>query len=165
MQTLSHRRSWLRAACALTSLLCLPRVHAGAAARDPALPAPDALADELAQALARQQPLVVMVSLPGCPFCRAVRASHLRPLQASGQAVVQIDLHDARLLRDFEGNAITQDALARRWGVRVAPTVLFFGAGGREVARRLEGAYLPDFYGAYLDDQLAQARQAVAAQR
>jgi hypothetical protein len=30
------------------------------------------------------------------------------------------------------------------------------------VATRLKGAYLPDFYGAYLDEQLAVARRMVA---
>jgi hypothetical protein len=47
----------------------------------------------------------------------------------------------------------------------LAPTVLFFGSQGREVAARLKGAYLPDFYGAYLDEQLAIARQAVATNK
>jgi hypothetical protein len=40
----------------------------------------------------------------------------------------------------------------------VTPTLLFFGPGGREVAERMEGGYLPDFYGSYLDDRLAKAR-------
>jgi hypothetical protein len=30
------------------------------------------------------------------------------------------------------------------------------------VAARLKGAYLPDFYGAYLDEQLSVARRVVA---
>ena len=36
-----------------------------------ALPVPNSLADELALALKADQPLVVMVSLEGCPFCRS----------------------------------------------------------------------------------------------
>jgi hypothetical protein len=40
----------------------------------------------------------------------------------------------------------------------MAPTLLFFGPGGREVAERMEGAYLPDFYRAYLEQRLDQAR-------
>lgn len=125
------------------------------------LPIPQSLADELADALAHRQPLLVMVSLPGCPFCKVVRENHLLPLMASGQPVVQIDMKEAQPVRDFAGRAQTQDGLVREWGVRIAPTVLFFGAGGREVAQRLTGAYLPDFYGAYLDDRLAQARRAL----
>jgi hypothetical protein len=49
--------------------------------------------------------------------------------------------------------------LARRWKIAITPTLLFFGPGGREVAERMEGAYQPDFYGPYLEDRLAQARQ------
>lgn len=126
------------------------------------LPVPASLADALAQALARQQPLVVMVSLPGCPFCRTVRDSHLGPLMAdTGQPVVQIDMRSRRAVRDFEGRATDHDSIVRGWGIGVAPTLLFIGRGGKEVAPRLAGASLPDFYGAYLDDRLAQARRAV----
>ena len=41
-------------------------------------------------------------------------------------------------------------------------SVLFYGAGAREVSERLAGSSIPDFYGAYLEDRLAQARAAVA---
>jgi hypothetical protein len=50
----------------------------------------------------------------------------------------------------------------RRWGVKVAPTLLFLGGQGREVAERLVGALLPDFYGAYLAQRLETARQSLA---
>lgn len=134
------------------------RVHEGRVQ----LPVPASLADVLAQALARQQPLVVMVSLPGCPFCRTVRDSHLGPLMAdTGQPVVQIDMRSRRAVRDFEGRATDHDSIVRGWGIGVAPTLMFIGRGGKEVASRLVGASLPDFYGAYLDDRLAQARRAV----
>jgi hypothetical protein len=62
---------------------------------------------------------------------------------------------------DFQGASTTHDALVRQWGVRVAPTVLFFGAGGVEVAERLRGASIPDYYGAYLDQRLSVARAVV----
>jgi hypothetical protein len=42
--------------------------------------------------------------------------------------------------------------------VDVAPTVLFFGRTGREVAPRLVGASR-DFYGAYLEQRLETARR------
>ena len=46
----------------------------------------------------------------------------------------------------------------RRARVTVAPTVLFFGRGGAEIAERMIGGYIPDFYGSYLDDRLRIAR-------
>jgi len=126
------------------------------------LPSTESLAASLEQALRVKQPLVVMVSLHGCAFCKVVRENYLQPLRASGLQVVQIDMRDNRALVDFDSTALTHDAWVRKQGIKLAPTVLFFGALGREVATRLKGAYLPDFYGAYLDDQLALARRVVA---
>ena len=126
------------------------------------LPSAESLAASLDQALRVKQPLVVMVSLHGCAFCKVVRENYLQPLRASGLQVVQIDMRDKRALIDFDGTALTHDAWVRKQGIKLAPTVLFFGAQGREVATRLKGAYLPDFYGAYLDEQLTLARRVVA---
>lgn len=123
------------------------------------LPSPASLQDELAQALGKRQPLVVMVSLEGCPFCKVARDHYLVPLrEQEGLPVVQIDMRTSRSLRDFKGQPMTHDAISRAWRIRVAPTVLFFGRGGAEVAERLTGAYIPDFYGSYLEDRLQQAR-------
>ena len=40
----------------------------------------------------------------------------------------------------------------------VAPTLLFLGPKGEELAERLVGGSIPDFYGAYLEQRLEQAR-------
>ena len=126
------------------------------------LPAAASLAEQLAAALRSGHPLVAMVSLDGCPFCRVVRDSYLGPLvRDEGQPVVQIDMRSDRSLRDFSGAAATHDQLVRGWNVKVAPTLLFFGAGGREVAPRLVGASIPDFYGAYLEERLRIAHGAL----
>jgi thioredoxin-related protein len=126
------------------------------------LPWAVSLQEELAQALKQQQALVVMVSLDGCPHCKVVRQNYLLPLnQQQGLPVVQVDMHSRRPLRNFRGASSTHDQMIRSWGIKLAPTVLFFGRDGIEVAQRLVGSYIPDFYGAYLDERLAQARAAV----
>lgn len=125
---------------------------------DHALPLSASLQVELAAALARHQPLLVMVSLDGCPFCKVARQNYLLPLvEQEGLRVVQVDMRSRRSLRDFLGASLTHDEMVRRWRVNIAPTVLFFGRGGVEVAERMVGGYIPDFYGAYLDQRLAQA--------
>ena len=152
------RRRWL---VATGAFLVLPGISA---ARVLALPPSASLADELRKALRRGNPLVVMVSLEACIFCKTVRESHLVPMREQhGLDVVQVDMHTQQMSRDFKGAAATHEQLIRSWGVRVAPTVLFFGQGGVEVAERLTGGYIPDFYGAYLDDRLAKARARVRA--
>ena len=142
----------------LASLLLWVASQAQAA---PVLPEVTSLSDSLNSALAHKQPLVVMVSLHGCAFCKVVRESYLYPLQQAGLPVVQINMRDSKIMTDLEGVQMTQDAWVRKQGIKVAPTVLFLGPQGREVAERLNGAYLPDFYNSYLEDHLAIARRAV----
>ncbi len=127
------------------------------------LPAPASLADALADALRAGRPLIVMASLHGCPFCRVVRDHYLAPLRAdTGQPVVQLDTASSQPVRDFGGAPTTHERQLRAWGVKVLPTVLFFGRGGREAAERLVGASIPDFYGAYLEERLRTATRNLA---
>lgn len=116
----------------------------------------------LEQAVGRGDPLVVMVSLDGCPFCKTVRQNYLAPLvREQGLGVVQVDMQSAQPLKDFQGGMTTHARMIQSWRIKIAPTVLFFGRGGVEVAERLAGASLLDFYGAYLDGRLQQARAAL----
>jgi len=125
------------------------------------LPLSASLPDELARALKARQPLVVMVSLHRCPWCEEVRNNYLAPMRAQERLpVVQVDMLSPRQTRDLQGAPTTHEALVRAWDVEVAPTVLFLGPQGREVADRLVGGS-PDFYSAYLDRRLALAREAV----
>ncbi len=147
----------LRRSLLAAPLLALPAWSSGAT-----LPAPRSLPDELEAALRGKRPLVVMASLDGCPFCKLVRDSFLAPLRAdTGQPVVQLDMGRQDRVTGFDGRAATHDALLRGWKVRVAPTVLFFGRGGTEVAERLVGASIPDFYGSYLQQRLDAAVQRI----
>lgn len=143
--------------CLLLGLLCGP-IPSHSQNRV-VLPSATDLPQALAQALAQGQPLVVMVSLDNCPYCRQVRQSHLGPMWRGGQVVVQIDMQHKETLVDWDGQTRSHGDWVKHRRISVAPTVLFFGPDGREVADRLEGASLPDFYGAYLDQRLAQARQ------
>jgi len=154
----TSRRQWLQqaaVACALVSPLVWEQ------GKDKHLPSTASLPLSLQQALQTKQPLVVMVSLEGCAFCKVVRENYLLPLQREGFPMVQINMRDKSALVGFDGTPQTQDGLIRQWGIKIAPTVLFFGERGQEVASRLNGAYLPDFYNAYLEEQLTIARRAV----
>lgn len=125
------------------------------------LPTPQSLQAELDKALRQKEPLIVMVSLEGCPFCRFARQSHLVPMQKAGSPIVQLDMRSAQTVIDFQGQSTTHDQLIQKWRISIAPTLLFFGPGGKEVAPRMEGGYLPDFYGPYLDERLLKGRQAI----
>jgi thioredoxin-related protein len=123
------------------------------------LPTARNLSQEAGLAGQRGQPLIVLVSLEGCVHCERVRRSNLLPRLALGQAMVQVNLRSNEALQDGQGRSTTHDALAREWKVKVTPTLLFLGPGGRELAERMVGAYQPDFYDVDLEDRLSRARQ------
>lgn len=156
-----RRRDWLLLAGA--SLATVPaQTQTSAQTGGPAtLPAAQLLRDELAKALKNKQPLIVMVSLDGCVFCRQARQSHLSPMHRAGTPIVQVDMRNNQPVLDFAGQLTTHDQLTRQWKVSITPTLLFFGPGGKEVAERMEGAYQPDFYGPYLEERLVQGRKAL----
>lgn len=132
-------------------------------AQDPhtaALPSPTSLRAAAQAAAAKGEPLVLMTTLAGCPYCDLVRNNYLLPMQRAGQVqAVQLDIRDRRSnLQDFAGNTTTPAEQISAWKARFAPTVLFLGAQGQELAERLVGVAVPDFYGAYLEARLAEAR-------
>ena len=122
------------------------------------LPIATTLDEDLARAVKQGKPLVVMVSLDGCPFCRVVRENFLPSLQREQHlTVVQVDMRKSTAMKDLQGRRTTHDQVTRIWGIKVAPTLLFFGKNGSEVAERLVGASIPDFYGAYLQERIDKA--------
>ncbi|RAS12572.1 thioredoxin fold domain-containing protein [Cupriavidus alkaliphilus] len=156
------RRHWLAAGALLAAMAAMAGVSA---ARTPHLPPATDLAAHGAEAARRGEPLVVLVSMPGCGYCDAVRRNYLGPQAAAGEiAVRELDMTADTPLRDADGNQTTARAWARAHQVRVAPTVLFLDRQGRAAASPLRGMQ-PDFYGAYLEQALAQARAAVAARK
>ncbi len=149
------------AACTLLATAAGAALAAGTAH----LPAATDLAAHGAEAAQRGEPLVLLVSMPGCGYCDAVRRNYLGPQAAAGEiAVRELDLTAATPLRDADGSMTTARDWARAHQVRVAPTVLFLDRQGRAAASPLRGMQ-PDFYGAYLEQALDQARAAIATRR
>ena len=111
-------------------------------------------------------PVLVLFSLPGCPYCEAVRRSFLLPLlrEAAPRALVrQVDIDSSLVLTDFQGQSLSHQAFATREGIALTPVVGFYGPAGEPVAARLVGAMLPDFYGSYLDGALSKAAAQISA--
>jgi hypothetical protein len=129
-----------------------------------ALPSTRSLPDAAQAAAQLHRPLVVMTTLKGCPYCDVVRGHYLLPMQRSGQIqAIQLDMTDrATPIKGFDGRPTTAAALVKAWQAKLAPTVLFLGPKGEELAERLVGMAVPDMYGSYLDRRLDEARQHLA---
>jgi hypothetical protein len=121
-----------------------------ALARDTALPVPESLPAAAKVAAAKKEPLVLLVSLPGCPYCEVVRRNYLLPARnEAGLHAWQLNITDKTTpLVGFDGKATTAAAQIAAWKAGFTPTVLFLRPQGQEIAERLVGLGSNDFYGA-----------------
>ena len=130
------------------------------------LPFPDDLAQTSRLANATGQPLVLMVSLPGCPWCELLRRNYFVPMQSEGLKAYEFMINErSRKLVDFKGQSTTPAALSATLKVTNTPTVLFFNAQGEEIAPRIEGVASADFVGAVINERLATARERIKTER
>jgi thioredoxin-related protein len=118
------------------------------------------------EAQGRGEPLVLMVSLPGCPWCELLRRNYLTPMRAEGMAAFEFMITERKQrIADFQGQSITPAAWSEARKISITPTLLFFNAQGQEIAPRIEGVASADFIGAILDERLTTARERIKAQR
>jgi hypothetical protein len=124
------------------------------------LPTTTSLRQSAERAVSAGQPLIIMTTLAGCPWCDIVRQQYLVPMNKAKQLFAfELDVRDRNSrLQAFDGSFTTPSDQTRAWKARFAPTVLFFDAKGQEIAERLVGVAVPDFYGSYLESRLAEAK-------
>lgn len=163
------KRMPIRAALLSLALLSAAPIAADAAGRY-GLERPASHEAVLREAARERTVVVALFSLPGCPFCEAIRRDQLRHLAREQAAqrvrVVEYDLTDRRPFAGPAARTPAPDspaALAASLDVRLAPTVAFIGPDGKEIAERLVGYSSPDFYGAYLEQRIAQAHERLGA--
>jgi thioredoxin-related protein len=109
-------------------------------------------------------PILLVVSQEDCPYCELLKREILEPMLISGEydgrVLIRELFIDSELpVRDFDGQTITPDELARRYRARLTPTVLFLDDRGRELTEPMIGINTVEFYGYYLDAAIDTARK------
>lgn len=89
------------------------------------------LPEDLKEATAAGQRLAVVFEQRGCPYCIEMHTNHLVEPAIEGFIrprfrLVQLDLHGARRVTDFDGQVMEERQLARKWRVTFTPTIVFF---------------------------------------
>lgn len=162
----------MRAGSALRTLaglaICAVLSGRASALEGAPLAASSDLRAEAALAAVRGTPLVVLFSLPDCRYCAVVRRNYLMPLtrmprEADRFVVRELELTGAAPLAGFHGEATSGTELARRYGLRVAPTIVLLDRDGELLAPPLVGGDVSGMYGAYLDQALDEARNRLAS--
>ncbi len=123
------------------------------------------LAREARDAQSDGAPLVVFYTQPDCVYCERARRDYLEPLLAEHAAalrLVEVDVTSSAPLADFAGRRVSRAEFARAQRVSIVPTLGFYGPGGERLVAPLVGLTVPDFYLAYLDARLDDARKRLA---
>lgn len=134
---------------------------AGAAAPAPDLAEARDLAADVRLAAARGVPLVILYSRDDCSWCAKLKREYLGPMAsdpATPAVIRELHMDRATPLVDFSGRRTTSADFSASVKARFAPTVMFHGPGGAQIAESIVGFRLADFYGAYLDQAIEQSR-------
>ncbi len=101
--------------------------------------------------------LLILVEQRGCIYCAELHAvnfarSEITDLIKANFMVIQLDLLGPRMMTDFDGEVLSEEDLARKWGVQFTPTTMVFAAGNAGAASRAQAetfrlpGYLKPFY-------------------
>jgi thioredoxin-related protein len=117
---------------------------------------------DAAEAQKHQLPIMVVFSSRNCPYCELVINYYVKPMSRSAEyadrVIIRVVESDgARYLKDFDGEELSHESFADRYGVSFTPVVKFFDQAGRELAPEIAGFTSEDFYGFYLDEGIEQS--------
>ncbi|HZV54154.1 MAG TPA: thioredoxin fold domain-containing protein [Rhodocyclaceae bacterium] len=158
-----RRGGWLCLLCAL--ILPWPALAAG-------VPPPLTFAADLAvdgrQAGVDKHPVVVLFSRARCGWCDKARREHLNAMAASptaGALFRQVNMDSDVPLTDFSGQRTSHRDFARRYNIKMTPTLMFFAGDGSTLAGAIVGYRAAEFYGTLIEDAIEDSRNQLRSDR
>ena len=111
------------------------------------------MGDDLNEAKEQGKRLAIIWEQRGCPYCREMHNVNFADARISEYiqenfVVLQMNLWGAREVTDFDGKAMEERSMARRWGVNFTPTIMFLGdeALNDRSAKAQEVARMPGYF-------------------
>jgi hypothetical protein len=145
-------------------------MNVSAAAASAVIPMLDDLPGDAVRARETGKPIIILFSLPGCPFCHVVRQHYLIPLlrdrKPQDQPVLrEVDITSAHSVKGFDNAVTSHLAIAKVFNIRIAPTVVFLDAEGQLLSNAIVGGDTTGLYGGYLDRALEDAERKLRARQ
>lgn len=108
--------------------------------------------------------LLIEFSASDCPYCFELEEDFLLPMQRNagyGKKVLirSVSIDDYETIIDFDGRSISTYEFALRYDVMVTPTMVFLDSRGRQLSEKLVGIWSKDYFGAFIDERIDEARQ------
>jgi len=110
------------------------------------------LKEDLEEAAQKGKRFAIIWEQKGCPYCKETHLVNFANAEIAAYVqkhyvVLQLDLWGSRNVKDFDGEELSEKALAQKYGVRYTPTVQFFPAklGEKKSGRDIEVARMPGY--------------------
>ena len=118
--------------------------------------------DTARQAEAQNLPILIMFGADECPYCELLKEDFLIPMIISGDYTDKIILREVHIssqsgIIDFSGRKISVSEFARRYKVRLFPTMVFIDSNGQMLVENIIGITTPSLFGGTLDDKIYKA--------
>jgi len=99
------------------------------------------LRDDLKDAADNGKHFAIIWEQRGCPYCTEMHRVNLANPKISAYIeknfhVLQLDFRGPRMVTDFDGKEMSEQALARRWGVTGTPSVNFFPNSSADIGKK-----------------------------
>ena len=109
-------------------------------------------------------PVLLLMTSKDCEYCKAVRDNYLLPMIKSGAyqnkiLFRQLYIDEYDYLRNEKGELIAGDQVALKYDVEITPVILFINAQGQEVAERLVGISVADYFDKTLETHILEAQK------
>ncbi len=113
------------------------------------------LEEDLTLAADNGKRFAVMWELKGCPYCKETHFTNfadptIETFVRRHFEILQLNIIGSRLVTDFDGEEMSEKALAGKYGVRFTPTIQFFPTDAQGVAmrpaRQREVARMPGYF-------------------
>ena len=108
------------------------------------------------QAETERKLIMLEISASYCDYCRKLEENIIKPMIRSGDydakvLIRRFEIDGYAQLKDFNGIPVSNDELAKRWDVKVTPTLIFLNSQNQEVSKRIIGVNSLDYFGSYVD--------------
>ena len=111
--------------------------------------------EDLADAHSNGKRFAVFWELKGCPYCKETHRVNLAQpaildYVKTNFSVLQLNVIGSRIVTDFDGEELSERALAQKWQVKFTPTIQFFtddvDAAKGQTGKQNEVARIPGYF-------------------
>ena len=118
-------------------------------------------ADTKQEAVNSSKIIMLEMSASYCGYCETLEEEIIKPMLRSGDYTDNVLIRKLQIdgdspLSDTYGKQLSPAELAKKFDIKVTPTLLFLDGNGNEVSEKIRGVYSLDFYGSYVDQAIDQ---------